>query len=380
MKNKTLFIVSDFYHGGAQREMYEIDCTLNKSNTDVSILSLKDLNQSAQFSDHFYNKHLEKNTNVYFLKSILKDRNKFNFNKVAQKLKIVNHNAKNSKLLLAFFQNYSNVFFMGEYVYKSISHFIPKNYFKQINIFIMCARFQGEQYRDFSKDNSYLFITPFDDEKQVDYEFEGFKDYEHKTFPLSFDIDLSYLRELGVAKKTIKKIGIFTRLSKAKPLDPFFYSLHLILKQMPDVELHVFGSGDFKEAGFDKYLNHLHLQDKVFFRGHQENIKKSCFDENLDLIWFQGYKNRPAGYAGLDLCLTGVPLLLWDFYFGVNPNANKLEYIYPHFNSIDVFVESSIKVLQDINLAKQISKRQLNDVVSNRDIKKNIKTIETIFE
>lgn len=50
---KNLFIVDWFVHGGAEREMYELDLVLKKNNIDLDILSLKDLNHDEGRADFF---------------------------------------------------------------------------------------------------------------------------------------------------------------------------------------------------------------------------------------------------------------------------------------------------------------------------------------
>jgi glycosyltransferase involved in cell wall biosynthesis len=150
----------------------------------------------------------------------------------------------------------------------------------------------------------------------------------------------------------------------------------LLLQELPNIELHVFGAGDYKEAEYDRYLNHLNLNEKVFFRGHQEDMKKTLNEENLNLVWFQGYLNRPAGYAGQDVSVTGTPMLLWDFYTGVNPNINDINYVYPHYKNIKIFKEESKKVLLDKKTADIVAKKQYFDVIETKNIKKNINVIK----
>ena len=65
-KKKILFVVSDFYHNGAQREMYEFDNALNKDKFEVTILSLIGLNSRADLPDYFYEKHLHLGSKVLF--------------------------------------------------------------------------------------------------------------------------------------------------------------------------------------------------------------------------------------------------------------------------------------------------------------------------
>lgn len=375
-------MVSDFYHNGAQREMYEFDYALDKTKFEISILSLIELNTRKDLPDFFYEKHLQLGSEILFLKDFItqfkkglsyKIVNKFLRNSLNERIK-----KKNSKNLITLFNNYDKVAFMGEYVYQHLSPIIPVDYFKRIFIFIMSTRFQDENYRNFAKNNKYLFFTGFNSLEEIEYEFEGFNNYKHQFMPLCLAVTEVYNKWKFNQNKEAKKIGIFTRLHKDKPLDPFLYTYQVLLSQGLDIELHVFGVGNYKLAEYDRYINNLDLEGKVYFRGHQSDMKKTILDEKLDLIWFQGYNNSPAGYAGLEACLTGTPQLFWEFFSGENTKLNQLndDTIYPHFKNLLAFSEVAKKVLFDKEVAESISIKQFQDVVNNRDIFKRIHIIE----
>jgi len=371
MKTKVLFIVSDFYPGGAQREMYEIDNAIDKNK---NILCTSDLKSSTYFPDFYYQKHLGLKSSIFFLLDIIKSRN-LSFTERFKARK----NKKRTYLLNSFLNNYDKVFYMGEYVFKGLEQYNTSFKKERINnIVIMSGRFQGEHYRDIDKNLKYHFISPFDNEEQVLHEFEHFKNFEHTYFPLIASIDESLNKWKFNEGTRKKKIGIFTRLSKAKPLDPFFYAFHLLLKEHEDVELHIFGAGDYKEVGYDRYINQLELSN-VTFRGHQENISETLNNEKLDLVWFQGYLNRPAGYAGLDVIISGTPLLLWDFYIGENKNRNSIDYTYPMYKDLNLFVTDSKKVLDNFDLASNLAKKQYIDTVKTRGVNSHMETVKKLF-
>ncbi|MDD7885189.1 hypothetical protein [Flavivirga sp. 57AJ16] len=378
MKTKVLFLVSDFYHGGAQREMFELDSVIDKTSVDVSILCLSGLNNSEYFTDFFYEKHLDIKTTVFFLKDIIPDSKSILFKKVVNRIGVNKSIIRKRNALRTFLNGFTRVFFMGEYVFHSIAPILPQNYFEKVIIFIMSARFQGEHYRNINKKNKYIFVSAFDAKEQIAYEFEGFKDYEHIVLPLSLN-PISNKRIWSFSSREIKRIGIFTRLNKSKPLDPFFYALHILLKESFKVELYIYGAGDAEEAGYMRYLNHLDIESKIFFKGHQEDIKKTIGEENLDLVWFQGYKNRPAGYAGLDVCLTGVPMLFWDFHNGKNNEINSISSIYPHFKDLILFVKATKDVLKNEDLAKSIAQKQYEEVLLNKNMEKNFDVVKHLI-
>ncbi|MCV9927448.1 hypothetical protein OIU83_07280 [Flavobacterium sp. LS1R49] len=382
-KKKILFIVSDFYHNGAQREMYEFDSALNKDKFELTILSLVELNTRLDLRDYFYEKHLCLGTKILLLKDFIKKNKKGLVPKILNKilrnslnLKVRDNNIRN---LITLFDNYDKVIFMGEYVYQSLSNSIPVDYFKEIFIFIMCSRFQSESYRNFEKNKQFVFMGGFDNIRQIEYEFEGFSNYKYEFMPLCLTVTNEYNKWQFNERCKTKKIGIFTRLHKDKPLDPFLYAYQVLLSQDYNIELHIFGVGNYKYAEYDRYINNLDLNGKVHFRGHQSDMKITILEEKLDLVWFQGYNNLPAGFAALEVCLTGTPQIFWDFFIGENKQINRLDVVYPHYKDLLAFVEASKKVLYDNKVADLLSDKQFHDVFNNRDIFKNIENIEKIL-
>lgn len=369
MSKHVLFIISDFYPGGSQRQTYELDVILKKKGIKTSILCMANLNESPHFTDHYYKLHQELGTSITFLSEIL-PKEKSKISRLAGKLT----KGKSAFKLNDYVKQFDDTWFFGEYTFKKLQYLFDFSKDEAINLFIVCSRFQGKQYREFNKKNKYIFIDGFDDEDQVKWEFEGFEDYTHITFPLSLMPTEEY-RKWAFKDVSKKKIGIFTRLSKAKPLDPFFYSFSILQEEFPELELHVFGSGTPELAEYDRYLKHLNLKN-VFFRGHQENLKESINNEDLDLVWFQGYFNRPAGYAGFDVALTGTPQLFWDFFEGENPLINVSDNVYPHFKKILPFCAATKHVLTNREFAEKLSLLQYEDTVANRDMSKNIDLIK----
>jgi glycosyltransferase involved in cell wall biosynthesis len=374
-KVKVLFVVMDFWQAGAERFAFEVDSSLNKDLFDVTILCVRNLNESVDFPDYYYKEHLKLNTHIVFLETLVGE------SKIATRIKrripALNRNKK-SKRLNGFFSQFPVINWFGEYAYSFLCEKLEDSIARRSVIHIMNARFQGPSfYENFPKGQKYIFTSGFDDEEQVKYEFADIEDYEHVLFPLHLNLH-SPENNWKFKDKAKKKIGVFTRLSAMKPLDPFVYAFHLLLDRMPDIELHIFGSGDPVIAGFDKYIRHLSLQNKVFFRGHQEDIVKTAVNEELDLVWFQGYKNRPAGYAGFDICRTGIPQVLWDF------NPSPLSYgiggnVYPIYKHLTSFVDKSYQVLTDEKEAMSLSSLQFNDLLENRDMQKKIYVLENLF-
>lgn len=395
-KIKVLFVVMDFYQAGAQRFMYEVDSALDKTKFEVHILSNWSLNVSKDFSDYYYKKHIELGSRIYFLKDILgKDPlnfrilNKLSNNSISRRVlpgfvknkiesALQNNNIKVERFN-KFLEQFDVINWVGEYLVAILNPLINKAVFNKSVIHIMNGKFQGrDDYAKFPKDVHYIFASGFDEEKQIKYEFSEIPNYRHVIFPLFLNIYNNVNKWKFKSDKRNKKIGIFTRLHPMKPLDPFMYAFHLLLEQLPDTELHIFGAGDPVESGMLRYVKHLGMEDKVFFRGHAEDLVKTAISEDLDLVWFQGYRNRPGGYAGFDICQIGIPQVFWEFASTVG-DSNTEDNIYPIYKNLRSFVKKSIDVLTDGEAAMQLSNIQFNDVVEKRDMKKNISILENLF-
>lgn len=374
-KIKLLFVVYDFYQAGAQRFVYEIDRALDKEKYETTILCLKGTSNVDKDWKSFYDqKHKDLGSKIVFFDKYMP--NSMIIHKGLRKLErtLLNNSSKDyNRKLPPFLSQFQLIHWIGEYTFL---HQLPMNIVEKSLISIMSARFQNpELYKRFDFSVKYNFASGFSTDECA-FEFQEFREYNHWYIPLLLKIPCKQ-NKWQFKDSEIKKIGIFTRLDRYKPLDPFFYAFHLLLDQLPNCELHIFGNGDPEKEGMIRYLKNLNISDKVVFRGHQEDITQTAISEHIDISWFQGYNNnRPAGYAGFDICSTGTPLICWDFL--ENP-TNPFNDIYPHYKNLQQFSEKSLEILLNKNAASNLSDLQFNDVLMNRDIDKNIYLIENAF-
>lgn len=375
-KTKVLFVVYDFFQAGAERFAYEIDQALDKKKYETSILCLQiEKHKDDTWKEPYYfQKHKNLGTKIFFFDKFLPSKILVNRGVRVIKRKLYNTPTcdYNSKLV-PFFNHYDLIHWIGEYTYL---HNLPQKIVSKSLISSMSARFQNPKlYAKFDFNLKYNFADAFSQEERV-FEYAEFRDTIHWHIPLLFKIS-SKTNGWKFANNGIKKIGIFTRLDRYKPLDPFFYAFHLLLNEVADCELHIFGNGDPEKEGMSRYISNLGIRSKVFFRGHQENIVETAKREHIDLSWFQGYNNnRPAGYAGFDICSTGTPLICWDF---LEMPSNPFNEIYPHYKNLLQFVDKSKVILTNEDEANSLSFKQFRDVLENRDIDKNFHLIENAY-
>jgi glycosyltransferase involved in cell wall biosynthesis len=375
-KIKILFVVAEFFKGGAERLTYEIDCALDKNVYEISILCIESKgNKNKQWQRYYDQKHQELGTQIYYIDNfVLKRRNDLFSRTVKNFFNLKKTSKYNLKKLTKFLSSYELIHWMGEYTF--IAN-LPERIVRKSLINSMSAKFQNPSlYKFFDFNYCYNFMSGFS-KNEIEVEYSQFKNINHWFFPLVLKIE-NVEKKWHFIDNKIKKIAIFTRLDKYKPLDPFLYSFQLLLDKLPNTELHIFGTGDPELEGINHYLRILDLTNKVFFRGHQDDIVKTVLDEHIDLSWFQGYNNdRPAGYAGFDICSTGTPLLCWDFFEKPITFPNK---VFPHYKNLTQFVERSIQILTDSEKANQLSMIQFEEIKQNRDIKKNINVLENAYK
>ncbi len=374
-KVKVLFVVSEFFQAGTQRFTYELDRALNKELFTVEILSLLPLNTSKRFADYYYPKHLELGTKVHFLDEI----NQLSVPTLKEKLehRILNKPYTDERMQIkSFFNGFDAISVMGEYNFKEIYKYISVENKHKLLVHIQNSKYQvPTTYANFPKDEEFHFVSGFH-EGQIDQELSEFNRYKHTYYNLNFKFENTFEKTIYQTSKA-PKIGIFTRLTPAKPLDPFIYAFQLVVDQFPEAVLNIYGSGDPIKEGVSRYVEQLKLEHNVVFRGHQENILKTAVEDNLDLVWLHGYHGLPGGWVGFDLSSAKFPQLFWNF--GNNQHAKQYPF-FPMFNSIREFAEKSMTVIQDPNLAKSLALEQFHYTNSQYNIENNIHVMEELYQ
>lgn len=371
-KKKILFIVSDFFQAGAERYAYEINSALDKDKFEVTILSKNTERIEKSDWKRYYDKRHEKlGTSIVYIDAFLHKR-RYIRNKLRGFLKLSRIPRIKQEELASFLDNFDLIHWMGEFLF---FEGLEDTLLKKSLINVMTVKFQKpDLYHRFDFNYEYNFISGLSSEAFSN-ETEEFRSTKHWTFPLIFRAT----SDSGIWKfsdDSIKKIGIFTRIDKSKPLYPFLSAFHLLKNKMPNVELHIFGTGDPEAEGINNFLRDLDIMDKVFFRGHQKDIKETALKEKIDMSWYQGYHGQPAGYAGLDICSIGVPLICWDFHKDTHDYKQD---IYPHYKNLENFVKESYEVLTNRTKAEELSERQRNEVFQNNNSAEKIKDLEKIY-
>jgi glycosyltransferase involved in cell wall biosynthesis len=373
-KVKVLFVVSEFYQAGTERFTYELDRALNKNQFAVEILCLIPLNASSRFTDYYYTKHLELGTKVHFMDQVNVPTEPTLQQRIKKKLFNTPFTDERVKVK-SFFNQYDCISIMGEYNFKEIYKYITSENKHKLLIHIQNSKYQvNNTYDAFPKEEEFHFVSGFH-ANQIKHELSEFENYKHTYYNLNLKFEYIYTKtEYTISE--IPKIGIFTRLTPAKPLDPFIYAFQLILEHSSQAELHIFGSGDPKKEGVQRYIEQLKLEKNIFFRGHQENILKTAVQENLDLVWLHGYHGLPGGWVGFDISTAKIPQLFWNFG---NDDQSNFYSFFPMFNSISGLAQKSLQMLYNPNEARKLADEQFSYTNDNYNIEKNILVMEELY-
>ncbi len=374
-KIKLLFVTKTFYQAGAERFLYELDAVIDRTVFDVSVMVVESLNKSKRWKDYYFEKHKALGDTIYFYDELsakihptIKERLQFHVMKKPL--------PDEDRRLKLFLDSYDVISFIGENNFIGLKKYITQSIWNKSVIHILNSIHQNKNlYVNYDKQKQYLFCSGFlDDDLKT--ELDGFKNYEHHYITLAIKIEQKE-RVFKYRQNRKKKIGIFTRLTTHKPLDPFFYALQLLTDRVENIELHIYGSGNPEEEGMMNYVKRLGLEAKVFFRGHQEDMKQTAVKDEIDLVWFHGYYGQPGGFASFDVTSVGIPQIFWDFSNMANP---KFSEVYPMYNHLSTFVEKSFEILNDAEQASKLSDLQYETLLKTYNVELYAPKMEQIWK
>lgn len=381
-KKRILWVVYDFIQAGGQRYVYEICKALNKEKFEIDFLKVGPMNYDKHWDHEFYyTPTLELGCKVFFLEDLFGSKKK-NFPKSGLlirtfnyfKRKIIPEKSVDKKGMLEdFFRKYDFVNFSGTSVFEICLEYNinPPNGF----IHILTFGFQKpDMYKGYEKVAHYKFISPVT-LSAAKKDLDGFTNYEITYYPLCFETS-PYDIEKSVSSKNYR-IAIFTRLSSMKPLDPFFYSLKILVEWGLNVELYIYGAGNPEKLGMIRQLEYLYIRDRVKFLGHVESIPDALKENKPDLIWYQSANKEPGGYAAFEVSMSGLPQVFWDFMDMAEHRS--IEKVFPSFTNLLSFSRYSREIILSPEKQSILGNQQRDYVIENYSIKKHIHILEELF-
>jgi len=392
IKKKILWVVYDFVQAGGQRYVYEICKALDKEKYQVDILKVDAMGRDKDWDEEYYfQPSLALGCNIYFLADLLQKNTTVpaalwqrGLLFITRKLKINTAYAtasaaaaKDASIIEGFLNKYDHINFSGLNVYRSLclsNGFEPSHGI----IHILTAQFQDDRslFANYTKTFRYHFVSSIAQENLKE-ELAGIDHYTYTDFPLCFKTDSYEVNHTYAGIKTYR-IAVFTRLSVMKPLDIYFYALKLLLESGLDVELQVYGAGNPELLGIVRQLNYLYIADHVHFMGHAQDIPETIKHADIDVIWFQSNNQLPAGYAALEIAMSGLPQVFWDFMN--NGVQEALAAIYPCFTNLTAFTNYTEKLLLSKQDRLQLGLKQRDYIKKHHSIENNISMLEKIYD
>jgi glycosyltransferase involved in cell wall biosynthesis len=397
---RILFIMRDFVQAGAQRFQYEVIRALDKNRYDVDVLVPVALdNSGGMFPSEYYFPLVKKEVGRIYMMGDLSPviatlvgalnrwKSHFKRTSLVQHLFdfiLVRLNRELNMNLSSFLKRYDAVN-LPEYDFCLIKHTGIET--DRILTHVMTAKVQtypDSQFKDYNPNARYTFLVDWD----ADYERNELSYFRngYRIVRIPLVLRCSEYSPLPTAQfDGAIHIGIFTRLSPLKPLEPFIYALHLLRGRGHNVVLHIFGAvgkNGVSQLEYQRLKRNAHilqLKDNVVFEGHQEDMTRAAREKGLHVIWFQGFNGQLGGYAALEMMLTTVPHVFYD----MEPyDLTREQELWPQpcFFDLERFVMFNERLIQDDAMRYNLGHAQRRFVLDHRDAEQYMPLLHAEFD
>lgn len=245
---------------------------------------------------------------------------------------------------------------------------------KRVVVHAMSNRFQYsyDPYDELKRGASYRFVTW---NRAQSEDLSSVRGAEIFEWPLSMNFDGYASLPVDHGGKTAR-IGVFTRLSREKPLEPLLLCFRELTEHI-DATLHVYGRGN--PSMFASTLTRLGLGGRVTFEGHQHDMIATVRRDRLSMCWLMSLGSF-LGYSSIELAATGMPMLFWNY--GTTDTANiaaESAGAVRAFNSVRAFVDVARRCLTDQAALRKLGLSLQQFVRERHDIRKNIGVIQDYY-
>jgi glycosyltransferase involved in cell wall biosynthesis len=391
----------DFVQAGAQRFQYELIRAIDKERYHVDVLVPIPLDRAeGMFPREFYYPLMQQSVNqihtmgdvggtwhrclhlIGRAKTYISKRNPFQHLLDFMAVRVA---AKHQKRLSCFLNGYDAVG-VTEYDFCFVKDAISD--LDKVMSYVMTARSQTlprSQFEDYDRERVYTFVAGWDEVVQKNELSYFTKGHRLINVPLILDVSDYQHIEFHPSNEGVLRLGLFTRISPLKPVEPFLFALHLMVSKGLNVHLHHFGA--VADRGIsaimkDMLLKTIHilgLEDRITFEGHAENIVEACADKGIGLVWQQGFMRHVGGYAGIELMLAGVPHAFFDFET-LDRSWPQGELPEPYFHDVVAFADFSERVLTNSTFATQLGQMQREHIMADRDVYRHLPTLYAEFD
>lgn len=371
---RLLLVTDQFSQGGAERYLFELCGALNRRRFDVNILT----RQGVDRTQHYYSRITELGIPIHTRRPHVPE-----LRSIAPRLALssgyrnLHHrvsSALSRKRIGRFLDSFQLVACVQVENYLNLQHAFRPN--QAVLIHAMSNQFQYsyDPYDMLPRERRHRFVTW--NPTQAREIQAALPNAETFHWPLSMNFrgfaDLGGRRE----REGPARIGIFTRLSREKPLAPLFESFAQVLAHV-DATLHVYGGGN--PELFTDQVTSLGISDRVFFKGHRPNMIETARSDKLTMCWLMSLGSL-LGYASLELAACGMPMLFWNYGSeDTNSIRDETDGAVMAFNSIQTFAAAASECLTDPAQLAEAGSRLREFVRDRHDITRNIAALEDHF-
>ncbi|MCL1675699.1 glycosyltransferase [Elizabethkingia meningoseptica] len=383
VRKKILFVTYGLQKAGSEKYLYELVTNMSKEKFDIEVLASNNVRSDKVFPHYYYNQLKKQQVKVHTLfhtyKKVEFDKNKITgriFLKLEKilRLKGIYHHLFYKRRILNLLKKFDAVILIDALYFFLIKDFITDDYYFETHLMCHQAQFDPnfEIYSNYNKNHNYNFV--YIDKKQIlELESQGIKCKNSYYFPLSIKLE-ELNNEYKVSNNPDEvNIGIYTRINRIKPIDKLIDAFGHFNSLYPDSRLKIFGKvqePDYYAELCDK-IQSMKLENKVFFLGHVNNMIESAKDENITLVWVVSIFQF-IGYAGLELCLNNVPVVLNNIDAGSDKELDNADIIPPYFYdevklanyTYDIIKKDKIGELLNIEKRKYIKENNLKVNIS----------------
>ncbi len=401
MKPRLLFLMRDFVQAGAQRFQYELIRAIDRERYHVDVLIPIPLDRAeGMFPSEHYFPLVEQCVNrIYPMSEVGGTWHRFHHWIGRSKTRLSKRNPlqhlldfmavrvapKHLSRLSDFLDSY-DVVNVTEYDFCFVKDAVSD--LDKVMTYVMTASSQTHprsQFEDYDRGRVYSFVAGWDEvmqKNELSYFTNG---YRLINVPLILDISDFQPLNMDRATDGVLRLGLFTRISPLKPVEPFLFALHLMVSKGMNVHLHHFGA--VADRGIsaitkDMLLKTIHIlgiEKHITFEGHAENIAEACAEKGIGLVWQQGFMRHLGGYAGIELMLAGVPHAFFDFET-LDRSWPQGELPEPYFHDVNAFADFSQRVLMDGDFAKELGRMQREHIMAGRDVYRHLPALYAEFD
>jgi glycosyltransferase involved in cell wall biosynthesis len=161
--------------------------------------------------------------------------------------------------------------------------------------------------------------------------------------------------------KNDNEIIMVTRLEPQKNLQRAIEMFHLVINEVPDAKINIFGKGREREKLEDSIKKH-NMEDHIFLRGYSKDIQQEIKKSALSLLT-SNYEGLPL--AAVESLQHGTPVVSYDFNYGATDiiDDEKSGFIVELENR-EKLAERIVYLLKNKDIARQMGEEGRKQVIT----------------